>query len=58
MREKRSGENDLYTFHLEMIRLEMGCIGTGKTTVVAMDANGNGGKGEWRRPLNLAPAAA
>ena len=40
--KKGSGENDLYTFHLEMIRLEMGCIGTGKTTVVAMDANGTG----------------
>jgi len=37
-----NGGNDLYTFHLRMIRLEMGCIGTGSTTAVAMDTNGQG----------------
>ncbi len=42
---KTRGESDLYTFHLEMIRLEMGCIGTGTTTMAAMDSNGKGGKG-------------
>lgn len=41
------GQTDfyLYTFHLEMIRLEMGCIGKGTSGIVAMDANGTGGKG-------------
>jgi len=43
--KKDTSDNDLYTFHLEMIRLEMGCIGTGKTTVVAMDSNGTGSGG-------------
>ncbi len=43
--KKGSLDKDLYTFHLKMIRLEMGCIGTGNTTVVAMDSNGQGSGG-------------
>jgi hypothetical protein len=41
------GQTDyyLYTFHLEMIRLDMGCIGKGTSGIVAMDANGTGGTG-------------
>jgi hypothetical protein len=40
-----SGLNDAYTFNLRMIRLDMGCIGTGTTTVAAADPNGTGGRG-------------
>jgi hypothetical protein len=40
-----SDYKDEYTFYLKMIRLDMGCIGTGTTTVAALDANGTGGKG-------------
>jgi len=36
---------DAYTFHLSMIRLEMGCLAKGTAKVVALDANGTGGKG-------------
>lgn len=43
--EANSSLNETYEFHLRMIRLDMGCIGTGKTTVAALDANGKGGKG-------------
>lgn len=35
-------QNETYHFSLKMIRLEMGCIGTGNATVVALDANGTG----------------
>ena len=38
-------ERDAYHFKLTMIRLEMGCIGTGKAQVAALDTNGKGGKG-------------
>jgi hypothetical protein len=41
-----SDYNDQYIFHLRMIRLDMGCIGTGTTTVAAMDANGQGSGGK------------
>jgi hypothetical protein len=34
--------NDAYRFKLRMIRLEMGCIGTGSTTVAEVDPNGQG----------------
>jgi hypothetical protein len=46
-RKLEPGSTDyyLYTFHLEMIRLDMGCIGKGTSGIVAMDANGKGGKG-------------
>ena len=37
--------NETYHFHLKMIRLEMGCIGTGNATVVALDSNGTGSGG-------------
>jgi hypothetical protein len=38
-------EKDAYHFQLTMIRLEMGCIGTGTAKIAALDANGKGGKG-------------
>ncbi len=34
--------NDKYLFQLRMVRLDMGCIGTGTATVAAMDSNGTG----------------
>jgi hypothetical protein len=41
--EPRNSEfKDQYTFKLRMIRLDMGCIGTGDTTAVALAANGKG----------------
>lgn len=36
---------DQYKFTLRMIRVEMGCIGSGSTTVAAADPNGTGGRG-------------
>ena len=33
---------DKYVFHLTMIRLELGCIAQGSTTIVTADANGTG----------------
>ena len=36
---------DQYSFSLKMIRTDMGCIGTGTTTVAYVDPNGTGGKG-------------
>jgi len=42
---KSKDEEEAYHFHLTMIRLQMGCIGTGSAKIVAMDANGKGGKG-------------
>jgi hypothetical protein len=36
------GGYETYTFHLAMIRLEMGCIGAGNLTAVALDSNGTG----------------
>lgn len=38
-------EDDAYHFRLTMIRLEMGCLGTGTAKIAAMDTNGRGGKG-------------
>jgi hypothetical protein len=38
--EKR--ENDRYRFNLTMIRLEMGCVGTGTASLVMADSNGQG----------------
>jgi hypothetical protein len=35
-------EHDKYTFELRMIRLEMGCLAKGTTTVAALDSNGKG----------------
>jgi hypothetical protein len=40
--EEGSTDYYLYNFHLEMIRLDMGCIGKGTSGIVAMDANGKG----------------
>jgi hypothetical protein len=37
-----SDQNDAYKFSLRMIRLDMGCIGTGTATVAAVDPNGQG----------------
>lgn len=37
---------ETYHFHLTMIRLEMGCIGTGNASIAALDANGSGSKGK------------
>ena len=36
---------DTYTFHLAMVRLELGCLAVGTATVAALDTNGTGGKG-------------
>jgi len=36
---------DAYHFQLTMVRLEMGCIGTGTVKMAALDSNGKGGKG-------------
>jgi hypothetical protein len=43
-RKLEPGSTDyyLYNFHLEMIRLDMGCIGKGTSGIVAMDSNGGG----------------
>lgn len=38
-------QNETYHFRLKMIRLEMGCIGTGNATIVALDSNGTGSGG-------------
>jgi hypothetical protein len=38
-------QDETYHFRLTMIRLEMGCIGTGKAKIIALDANGGGGVG-------------
>jgi hypothetical protein len=43
--EPSKGKYDAYTFHLTMIRLEMGCLAKGCAKIVALDANGTGGKG-------------
>lgn len=39
------GINDAYTFHLTMIRLEMGCLAKGTASIVALDSNGTGSGG-------------
>ena len=41
-RAQKKGENDTYLFHLQMVRLEMGCLAQGTTTAVALDTNGTG----------------
>jgi hypothetical protein len=40
----RSGDPETYTFHLTMIRLELGCIAHGSGNIVPLDSNGSGGK--------------
>jgi hypothetical protein len=35
---------ETYHFHLEMVRVELGCMAQGSATVVAADANGKGSK--------------
>jgi len=40
------GIYDKYRFRLTMIRLQMGCLATGTSTIVALDSNGTGGKGD------------
>jgi len=40
-----TGINDAYTFHLTMIRLEMGCLAKGSAKIVALDTNGTGRSG-------------
>jgi hypothetical protein len=42
------GINDAYTFHLTMIRLEMGCLAKGSAKIVALDSNGTGSGGGTR----------
>ncbi len=42
------GINDAYTFHLTMIRLEMGCLAKGSANIVALDSNGTGSGGGTR----------
>jgi hypothetical protein len=37
-----SNLKDQYDFNLRMVRIDMGCIGTGSTTVAAADPNGKG----------------
>jgi hypothetical protein len=39
------GVYDKYKFHLTMIRLDMGCLAKGNTSIVALDANGSGSGG-------------
>jgi hypothetical protein len=39
------GIYDAYTFHLTMIRLEMGCLAKGSAKIVALDTNGTGRSG-------------
>ena len=41
----RERVNDRYRFNLTMIRLEMGCVGTGTASLVMADSNGSGSKG-------------
>lgn len=43
-RPKKQDEYDTYRFHLQMVRLEMGCLAQGTSKAVALDTNG-GGKG-------------
>ena len=38
-------EDDAYHFRLTMMRLEMGCLGTGTAKIAAMDTNGRGSGG-------------
>lgn len=42
------GQNDAYTFHLTMIRLEMGCLAKGTAKFVSLDSNGTGSGGGTR----------
>jgi hypothetical protein len=44
-REKpeRRGDAEKYTFHLTMIRLELGCAAHGSATILPLDSNGGGG---------------
>lgn len=44
------GGNETYHFHLTMIRLEMGCIGTGNSNIVSLDSNGQGKGGPTPPP--------
>ncbi|HTS36770.1 MAG TPA: choice-of-anchor P family protein [Candidatus Solibacter sp.] len=41
---------ETYTFHLTMVRLEMGCIGAGNLTAVKLDTNGTGSGGGGGKP--------
>jgi hypothetical protein len=43
--EPSKGKYDAYTFHLTMIRLEMGCLAKGCAKIVALDTNGQGSGG-------------
>ena len=40
--KSNAAEPDTYLFHLTMIRLELGCMAQGSTTIVMADANGKG----------------
>jgi hypothetical protein len=45
-REKNGGPGpEKYSFHLTMIRLELGCIAQGNSNIVSADANGQGSDG-------------
>ena len=39
---ERSGDPETYTFHLTMIRLELGCVAHGSGNIVPLDSNGGG----------------
>ena len=40
---ERPERAETYTFHLTMIRLELGCVAHGSGTIVPLDSNGGGG---------------
>ena len=40
--KSNNAEPDTYLFHLTMIRLELGCIAQGNSSIVMADANGKG----------------
>jgi hypothetical protein len=44
-RAEDKDEHDAYSFHLTMIRLELGCLAHGKAKIVSMDSNGGGSQG-------------
>lgn len=43
--DPKKGINDKYTFNLTMIRLQMGCLAKGNTSLVTADSNGTGSGG-------------
>jgi hypothetical protein len=43
-------QHDTYSFHLTMIRMELGCIAHGSGHVIALDSNGTGSGGGGHHP--------